>query len=329
MSKNNSNSPNAGQQKRGNSFSLNGARHIRDAVRGISLAERAVLYDANVRANAKHQFFIKTDTWAKELEVPESSLRRYADGLVRKGFLKRERRLKRCNRYTVLPNRSPMSGKESSFSSPVSGTHSSPMSGTYSSPVSGLKTALTEDSLFEENSTSDASASQGNEKSLPQEHERKKSGGGITALQLIARAEKAKAIAAKFPTAGKDHETRWGLLCELTKQFHPDIAALIGHGQFQKLVRPLDRFAKGLAKEGQAEAVPQVLGECFALSTAFPELPSYVGTYVPEQTAEAVHKFLTKIADGIGDGSIDDPDIPYQFRITPLGGTAISITEVQ
>lgn len=326
MSTNHSNSPTDGQPE--NSYSFRGAQHIRDEVRGITLQERAVLYDANVRANGKRTFFIRFDTWAAALEVPESSLRRYVDSLVKKGFLKRQRRLKRCNEYTVLPNRSSMSGKKAPFSSPVSGTHSSPMSGTYSSPVSGLKTALTEDSLMEENSTSDAEASQGNEELLLQGHEKEKSGGGIGVLQLIARTDKANGIAAKFPTAGKDHEARWGLLCELTKQFHPGIAALLGTDAFQKLTRPLDRFAKGLAKEGQQEAVPRALAQFFAISTAFPELPAYASSYTPEYTAELVNHFVTKIKAGAANGSLQDDGL-YRFRIDPHSGVDATVMEVQ
>ncbi len=177
--------------------------------------------------------------------------------------------------------------------------------------------------------TSGAEAPHKKQEFLPQEQKKEKSGGGITALQLIARAEKADTVAGKFPTAGTDYEARWGLLCELTKELHPEIAPLIGTGHFLKLIRPLDRFAKGMAKDGKPEAVPRALGEFFALSTGFPELPAHVSHYCPDSTASQVHNVLMVISDGIADGSLENAHVPHHFRITPLDGQQVSIMEVQ
>ena len=122
-----------------NGYSLKGAQMIRDT-KGLSLQERGVLNDANTRANAQHQFWIKIDTWADALGVSDRTLRTHVASLIGKGLMYRQARYGRCNLYTVLPNgKNPASSGEQNPSS--KGKNTSPSNGKKSSASNGKPTA--------------------------------------------------------------------------------------------------------------------------------------------------------------------------------------------
>ncbi len=89
-----------------NGYSLEGARKIRDT-KGLTLQERGVLNDANTRANAQHQFWIKIETWADALGVKKRTLQTHITSLIEKDLLHRDRRFRRCNLYTVMVHITP------------------------------------------------------------------------------------------------------------------------------------------------------------------------------------------------------------------------------
>jgi len=65
------------------------------------------LNDANTRANAQHQFWIKIETWADALGVKKRTLQTHITSLIEKDLLHRDRRFRRCNLYTVMVHITP------------------------------------------------------------------------------------------------------------------------------------------------------------------------------------------------------------------------------
>lgn len=310
------NTPAAQKRQANNGYSLDRARYIRDHLPDISLAERGVLNDANTRANRKGEFFVRHKVWAKALGVNPSTLRYQLKKLREDGYIDWTLRGPSCATYTVLPN-----GVSAENSATISAENLAPKS----AENSATEDTSTKTPLKKTNPTGGADAPQSDSEIFSQENEKEKgaASAGITLVQLISRIEKANAIAAKFTTAGTDHEARWGLICEMTKAFHPQIVPLIGLQHFQMLIRPLDRYAKKLAKENSSDLVPAAIGHLFALGRGFPEpMKDILG-----QPDDFAAKLAACVAQIVEADDSDDDVTKYTVKIDPLLKYGVSIKE--